>query len=227
MVKIIKTLRITAWILIALTALTLLSGFLSVKPSALPWLPKVDSYYLHVVVLPLLFVPIIYLHSLMGILLFFSRNPKYDKVPLKSAAAGLWTALFILFGFLYFVPAAVPEAVNSPAASAQTTLAAAEIARHSTASDCWIIIGGKVYDVSGYATEHPGGAQNIESFCGKDGTEAFATKGEKGQPHSDSAQQFLSSMYLGDMGSNISKSVLEKARSVQFPVQSEDEGDDD
>ena len=33
-----------------------------------------------------------------------------------------------------------------------------EVARHTTPEDCWLIIKGKVYDVSGWAAGHPGGA---------------------------------------------------------------------
>ena len=34
---------------------------------------------------------------------------------------------------------------------------AAEVARHCTPDDCWLIIKGNVYDVSGWGESHPGG----------------------------------------------------------------------
>eukprot|EP00428_Durinskia_dybowskii_P072612 CAMPEP_0170394852 /NCGR_PEP_ID=MMETSP0117_2-20130122/21472_1 /TAXON_ID=400756 /ORGANISM="Durinskia baltica, Strain CSIRO CS-38" /LENGTH=76 /DNA_ID=CAMNT_0010651135 /DNA_START=128 /DNA_END=355 /DNA_ORIENTATION=+ len=34
---------------------------------------------------------------------------------------------------------------------------ASEVALHNKADDCWIIVDGKVYDVSTYVQDHPGG----------------------------------------------------------------------
>ena len=54
------------------------------------------------------------------------------------------------------------------------------IAQHNNVYSCWMIVGGNVYDVTGYLNAHPGGRQAILPFCGKDGTTAFLTKGGNG-----------------------------------------------
>lgn len=46
-------------------------------------------------------------------------------------------------------------------------------AHHNSAKDCWIVIHGKVYDVTSFLSEHPGGAKIILNYAGKDATPGF------------------------------------------------------
>jgi cytochrome b involved in lipid metabolism len=55
-----------------------------------------------------------------------------------------------------------------------------ELARHNTASDCWIGLHGNVYDLTDYAQNHPGGARVVTNLAGIDGTleyEIFHSQG--------------------------------------------------
>ncbi|KAJ1495064.1 cytochrome b5-like heme/steroid binding domain-containing protein [Baffinella frigidus] len=60
-----------------------------------------------------------------------------------------------------------------------------EVMKHSSPEDAWIVIDGKVYNISKYisASSHPGSAPVLKHFAGKDATEAFAEhhKGSKGK----------------------------------------------
>ncbi|PSS02108.1 FMN-dependent dehydrogenase-domain-containing protein [Coniella lustricola] len=49
----------------------------------------------------------------------------------------------------------------------------AEVAKHSTSDDCWVIVHGKAYDVTEFLPEHPGGMKIILKYAGKDATEEF------------------------------------------------------
>eukprot|EP00301_Raphidiophrys_heterophryoidea_P011592 c17733_g1_i1.p1 GENE.c17733_g1_i1~~c17733_g1_i1.p1 ORF type:complete len:531 (+),score=158.27 c17733_g1_i1:43-1593(+) len=48
-----------------------------------------------------------------------------------------------------------------------------EVARHNLENDCWIIVDNKVFDVTKFASLHPGGMGVIYDVAGKDATEAF------------------------------------------------------
>ncbi|CAE6968026.1 NIA1 [Symbiodinium natans] len=40
-------------------------------------------------------------------------------------------------------------------------------------SDCWVIVGDQVLDVTNFLADHPGGKKSIMMFAGKDATEEF------------------------------------------------------
>jgi len=63
---------------------------------------------------------------------------------------------------------------------------AAEVAKHKSINDCWIIIDKRVYDVTGFLALHPAGSRIILMHGGRDCTSAFR------DVHSDSyITQFL------------------------------------
>merc|ERR1712186_211907 len=48
-----------------------------------------------------------------------------------------------------------------------------EVAKHASDSDCWVIVGDDVYDVTKFLPDHPGRKKAIMLFAGKDATEEF------------------------------------------------------
>ncbi|RMJ27865.1 mitochondrial cytochrome b2 [Aspergillus sp. HF37] len=50
---------------------------------------------------------------------------------------------------------------------------AAEVANHSSPESCWVILYGKVYDVTDFLPDHPGGSKVILKLAGKDATEEY------------------------------------------------------
>ncbi|ORY70328.1 glycolate oxidase [Pseudomassariella vexata] len=49
----------------------------------------------------------------------------------------------------------------------------AELAKHNTAASCWVVIHGKVWDVTDFLNEHPGGVGLIMKFAGQDATDSY------------------------------------------------------
>jgi len=68
-----------------------------------------------------------------------------------------------------------------------------ELKLHNKPRDLWISVRGKVYDVSKFYDEHPGG-DAIMDGAGKDATEIFLDVG-----HSDDAFDLLKKYYIGEL----------------------------
>jgi predicted heme/steroid binding protein len=49
----------------------------------------------------------------------------------------------------------------------------ADVAKHNTEQDCWVVVNGLVLDVTHFLENHPGGPKAILLYAGKDATEEF------------------------------------------------------
>lgn len=78
----------------------------------------------------------------------------------------------------------------------QTTYTISQVSEKNNKSACWTIIEDKVYDITNYIPNHPGGEKEILQICGKDGSQLFA----KPQEHKEGeASKFLAKLYLGNL----------------------------
>ena len=68
-----------------------------------------------------------------------------------------------------------------------------DVAKHGTASDCWIVIVGKIYDLTSYAPMHPKSPDLVTRNCGKDGTSIFNLK------HDQVQLQLLNKYFVADL----------------------------
>lgn len=88
-------------------------------------------------------------------------------------------------------------AAQPPASAASTTYTMADVKKHADPSSCWTVIDGKVYDVTQWIGQHPGGPNRIEALCGNDATGAF-----NGQHSNDTTpHKRLASFQIGVLGS--------------------------
>lgn len=69
-----------------------------------------------------------------------------------------------------------------------------EVARHTSPSDCWMVVDGKVYDVTKFLDEHPGGEDIMLDSSGRDATREFEDVG-----HSGEARAQLEELLIGSL----------------------------
>ncbi|KAL3517800.1 hypothetical protein ACH5RR_020389 [Cinchona calisaya] len=69
-----------------------------------------------------------------------------------------------------------------------------QVSEHNHSKDCWLIIGGKVYNVTKFLEDHPGGDEVLLSATGKDATDDFEDVG-----HSSSARAMMDELYVGEI----------------------------
>jgi cytochrome b involved in lipid metabolism len=70
-----------------------------------------------------------------------------------------------------------------------------KVKANNTASSCWSVIRGKVYDLTNWINSHPGGSGAIRGLCGTDGSAEFSAK-HQGQSNPESR---LTSYLLGPL----------------------------
>ncbi|ORZ37056.1 hypothetical protein BCR44DRAFT_40860, partial [Catenaria anguillulae PL171] len=85
----------------------------------------------------------------------------------------------------------------SPTSSskAPATFTADEVAKHTTEHDCWIIRRGRVYDISLFLHDHPGGPEYIVEFAGKDVDAVMRDRDV--HEHSEGAYDILADYQIG------------------------------
>ena len=118
-------------------------------------------------------------------------------------------------------PSETPISEPSASGTEAAALTAAEIAKHSSASDCWSVVSGNVYDLTGYANSHPGGASAISALCGKDATAAF--QGQHGG--AQRPESTLAAFLLGPV--DTTKAPALPGATVSGGEENEREDDDD
>ncbi|XP_056121799.1 cytochrome b5 [Rhinichthys klamathensis goyatoka] len=69
-----------------------------------------------------------------------------------------------------------------------------EVQDHNMIKDTWLVIHDKVYDITSFMEEHPGGEEVLLEQAGSDATESFEDVG-----HSTDAREMLQQYYIGEL----------------------------
>ena len=105
----IQIIRLTAKVLLVVVVAVLVTGFLTAKPAL--WGAEGFSTYrwVHTRLLPLLFVPVLFVHATTGILLMLGRSKRFNRPLSRRAALGAWAAVGVALAVLYVVEPAPAE----------------------------------------------------------------------------------------------------------------------
>ena len=121
---------------------------------------------------------------------------------MKRYLLGLAVLIALTGGIIYFysITPANSGGVTAPQATSTNpngpkTYTLADIASHNSPSDCWTTIDGKVYNITSFIPNHPGGSIIIR-VCGRDGTALFNNVPIH---ENQNARAILNQYYIGDL----------------------------
>lgn len=86
-----------------------------------------------------------------------------------------------------------------------------EVAKHSSRDDCYVVLYDKVYDVTDFLPDHPGGTQIILKYAGKDATSVF----DPVHPPGTIENHLPKEKHLGSIDTNTVPEALRKEREEQ------------
>lgn len=84
-----------------------------------------------------------------------------------------------------------------------------EVAKHRNRESAWVVIEGKVLDVTGFLADHPGGVDILLDVSGGDASQEFNDVG-----HSADARARLESMTIGEVREPTAKELRAEAKAV-------------
>ena len=115
---------------------------------------------------------------------------------MRKLFIGSTAAFWMMAGGLWLAAISAPESPAQSPPPLKKDYSLEDVASHNKASDCWMAIHGKVYDVTTYLPDHPSRPEVIERWCGKEASEAYDTK-TKGRRHSEEADRQLETYLIG------------------------------
>ncbi|CAA7405049.1 unnamed protein product [Spirodela intermedia] len=96
----------------------------------------------------------------------------------------------------------------------------ADVSKHNTREDCWLLINDKVYDVTKFLDDHPGGDEVLVTATGKDATNDFEDVG-----HSTTARAMLDEYFVGNINTS-TVSLKPNYAALKQPQDNQEKGSD-
>eukprot|EP00439_Symbiodinium_sp_Y106_P071287 s1276_g12.t1 len=106
------------------------------------------------------------------IALIYASFPLYTHLFAMTVDTVTFHASHALFKWTFCRPFS-SVAGELPQVLEAMAISMAEVAKHNSKTDCWVVVAGDVLNVTSFLSEHPGGELAIITFAGKDATEEF------------------------------------------------------
>jgi len=196
--RVTKVLVVSGELLIAVSLVLMATGLAMRDPtSALGSLMSYETARRAHTLAAYLFVPLFYVHATAGLLIALNRVKAFRSERALKVALGIWTAVVAGVVLMSLVPQSSPTFPGSVSASNATTsggLTLAEMAKHNSSSDCWVVVEDGIYNVTSLIDTHPGGREAILKYCGTNATEVFFRE------HTQKDYEVLQTYYIGTIG---------------------------
>jgi 4-hydroxysphinganine ceramide fatty acyl 2-hydroxylase len=114
------------------------------------------------------------------------------------------------------------EALNMSPSRTLPTLLQTEVATHNNAKSCYVTIGTRVFDITDFVEDHPGGGDLILEYGGKDVTQIL--KDEDSHTHSESAYEILEENFVGFVATEKLTNGAAKSKNSDQTLPSTQEG---
>ena len=132
---------------------------------------------------------------------------------------GLGTLALAVLGVYLFIDKneySLRRANKGQNANFQGQVTYASMALHDVPEDCWMEIHGKVYDLTEYAPDHPGGPEYVTDYCGMQATRFFDME------HSKSLLSLIKHYNLGEAvttleGDSVMETAATESSSINAP----------
>lgn len=89
------------------------------------------------------------------------------------------------------------------------TLLPSDVASHNTSKSCYVTVGTKVYDLTSFLPDHPGGGDLILEYGGKDVTDIL--RDELSHSHTEAAYEILDESLVGFVASDLVNDTVVKS----------------
>jgi fatty acid desaturase len=89
-----------------------------------------------------------------------------------------------------------------------------DVAKHCVSDDCWVVIHGKVYDVTSFVPKHPGG-EILLSYAGMDASDVFDAF------HDEYSYKILGLYHIGEVADPIINPLIKEHRDLRHKLEEE------